>query len=65
MRRLLALWLTLLAADWLIGTIVTAVTTGQVDSSPQELARLALVPVLQTAVVAWVTRGGRPGRSRL
>jgi len=58
-RRLLALWLTLLGADWLAGTVVTAMTSGRVDSGPQELARLALVPVLQTAVIAWVTRRGR------
>jgi hypothetical protein len=63
-RRLLALWLTLLGADWLTGTVVTAVITGRVDSGAEELARLALVPVLQTAVLGWVTRRAAAKQAR-
>jgi hypothetical protein len=59
-RRLLALWLTLLAADWLTGAVVSAVVAGRVDSSSEALVRLTFLPVLQAAVVGWATRRHGP-----
>jgi hypothetical protein len=61
MKRLLALWLTLLGAFWLTRELTSALLFERVDPGPGALAELLLVPALQTAVIAWLTRRG-PGR---
>jgi hypothetical protein len=59
MSRLLALWLTLLAAFWLTRAASSALLFGAVDRGYGEAIQLAMVPVLQALLVAWATR--RPG----
>jgi hypothetical protein len=59
MSRLLALWLTLLAAFWLTRAASSALLFGAVDRGYGEALQLATVPVLQALLVAWATR--RPG----
>ena len=59
MSRLLALWLTLLAAFWLTRALTSAVIFGNADRSYEGLFLLVTVPVLQALLVAWATR--RPG----
>jgi hypothetical protein len=56
MTRLLTLWLTLLAAFWLTRTAVSAVLFQRVDQGAEAWAELLLVPLLQAAVVGWLTR---------
>lgn len=56
MTRLLTLWLTLLAAFWLTRTAVSAVLFQQVDQGAGAWAELLIVPLLQTAVLGWLTR---------
>jgi hypothetical protein len=59
MSRLLALWLTLLAAFWLTRAASSALLFGTVDRSQGETFQLVAVPALQALLVAWATR--RPG----
>ena len=59
MSRLLALWLTLLAAFWLTRAASSALLFGTVDRGYGEAFQLVTVPVLQALLVAWATR--RPG----
>jgi hypothetical protein len=59
-KRLLALWLTLLGAFWLTREVTSALLFQRVDQSPEALAELLIVPALQAAVIAWLTR--KPGR---
>ncbi|HVG08742.1 MAG TPA: hypothetical protein VNM67_13630 [Thermoanaerobaculia bacterium] len=59
MSRLLALWLTLLAAFWLTRALTSAVIFGNADRSYEGLFLLVTVPALQALLVAWATR--RPG----
>lgn len=59
MSRLLALWLTLLAAFWLTRALTSAVFFGNADRSYEGLFQLVTVPALQALLVAWATR--RPG----
>jgi hypothetical protein len=59
MSRLLALWLTLLAAFWLTRALTSAVLFGNADRSYEGIFLLVTVPVLQALLVAWATR--RPG----
>jgi hypothetical protein len=59
MSRLLALWLTLLAAFWLTRAASSALLFGTVDRGYGEVFQLVTVPVLQALLVAWATR--RPG----
>jgi hypothetical protein len=59
MARLLALWLTLLAAFWLTRALTSAVIFGNADRSYEGLFLLVTVPALQALLVAWATR--RPG----
>lgn len=61
MKRLLALWLTLLGAFWLTREVTSALLFQRVDQGPAAWAELLLVPALQTAVIGWLTRP-RPGR---
>lgn len=60
MRRLLALWLTLLASFWLTRALVSALLFGSADRTWEGFFQLVTVPVLQALFVAWATR--RPGR---
>lgn len=59
MSRLLALWLTLLAAFWLTRAGASAVVFGNADRSYEGIIQLVTVPALQALLVAWATR--RPG----
>ena len=59
MSRLLALWLTLLAAFWLTRALTSAAIFGNADRSFEGLFLLVTVPALQALLVAWATR--RPG----
>jgi hypothetical protein len=59
MSRLLALWLTLLAAFWLTRAASSALLFGVVDRGYGEAFQLVAVPALQALLVAWATR--RPG----
>ncbi|HEV2845894.1 MAG TPA: hypothetical protein VG477_13660, partial [Thermoanaerobaculia bacterium] len=60
MKRLLTLWLTLLAALWLTRTAVSALLFQQADGGFGAAFVLVTVPVLQTLAVAWVTRAQGP-----
>lgn len=59
MSRLLALWLTLLAAFWLTRAGTSAVIFGNADRGYEGVVQLVTVPALQALLVAWATR--RPG----
>lgn len=59
MSRLLALWLTLLAAFWLTRAASSALLFGTAGGGPGEAFQLVAVPALQALLVAWATR--RPG----
>lgn len=59
MSRLLALWLTLLAAFWLTRAASSALLFGTAVRGPGEVFQLVVVPALQALLVAWATR--RPG----
>ena len=59
MSRLLALWLTLLAAFWLTRAGASAVIFGNADRGYEGIFQLVTVPALQALLVAWATR--RPG----
>lgn len=59
MSRLLALWLTLLAAFWLTRAAASAVIFGNADRGYEGIFQLVTVPALQALLVAWATR--RPG----
>ncbi len=59
MSRLLALWLTLLAAFWLTRAASSALLFGSAGRGPGEMVQLVAVPALQALLVAWATR--RPG----
>ncbi|HEV8582830.1 MAG TPA: hypothetical protein VGX68_27510 [Thermoanaerobaculia bacterium] len=61
MKKLLALWLTLLGAFWLIRELTSALLFQRVDQGPEAWAELLLVPALQAAAIGWLTRG-RPGK---
>lgn len=60
MKRILALWLTLFGAFWLTRELASALLFQRLDQGYGSLAELLLVPALQTAVVAWVTRERKP-----
>jgi hypothetical protein len=59
MSRLLALWLTLLAAFWLTRALTSAAIFGNADRGYESVFLLVTVPALQALLVAWATR--RPG----
>jgi hypothetical protein len=56
MKRLLALWLTLLGAFWLTREVTSALLFQRVDQGLGAWVELLIVPALQTAVVGWLTR---------
>ena len=55
-KRLLALWLTLLGAFWLTREGTSALLFQRVDQGTGSLAELLIVPALQAAVIGWLTR---------
>jgi len=57
MKRILALWLTLLGAFWLTRELTSALLFQRAGQGTDALAELLLVPALQAAVIAWLTRG--------
>lgn len=59
MSRLLALWLTLLAAFWLTRAAASALLFESAGRGYGEAFQLVTVPALQALLVAWATR--RPG----
>lgn len=60
MKRLLTLWLTLLAALWLTRTAVSALLFQDAGRGFDAAFFLVTVPVLQTLAVGWVTRSPGP-----
>jgi hypothetical protein len=60
MKRLLTLWLTLLAALWLTRTAVSALLFQQAAGGFPAVFVLVTVPLLQTLAVGWVTRSPGP-----
>lgn len=62
MRRLLKIWLTLLAAYWLGRAAVSLVLFEAADRSLPGLVEVAAVPALQAALIGWLSRGSRGRR---
>lgn len=60
MSRLLAIWLTLLAAFWLTRAGASAIFFGTADRSYEGIVQLVIVPVIQAVLVAWLTRRSGP-----
>lgn len=60
MKRLLTLWLTLLAALWLTRTAVSALLFQDAGRGFDAAFLLVTVPVLQTLTVGWFTRSPGP-----
>lgn len=57
MRRLLTLWLTLLGTFWLTRAAVSALLFERIaDRGGEALLLLITVPLLQAALVGWLTR---------
>jgi hypothetical protein len=56
MRRLLAIWLTLLAAFWLTRAVVSAFLFERADRSWEGFLQLVMIPLLQTLILGWLTR---------
>jgi hypothetical protein len=63
MRRLVDLWLALLAAYWLTRAAASSLFFGRVDRGYPALVELLAIPALQAAALAWATR--QPGAVRL
>jgi hypothetical protein len=59
MSRLLAIWLTLLAAFWLTRALASALLFGTADRGTAGVLQLVAVPAVQALLVVWATR--RPG----
>lgn len=62
MRRLLKIWLTLLAAYWLGRAAVSLVLFEAADRSLPGLVEVAAVPALQAVLIGWLSRSPRAGR---
>ncbi|HEV2855003.1 MAG TPA: hypothetical protein VHC97_19580 [Thermoanaerobaculia bacterium] len=57
MKRLLTLWLTLLGAFWLTRAAVSALLFQRIaDRGGEAWVLLIAVPLLQAALVGWLTR---------
>jgi hypothetical protein len=63
MRRLVSVWLALLAAFWLTRAAVSSLLFGRVDQGYPALVELLLIPALQAMALAWATR--EPGSLQL
>jgi len=62
MKRLLALWLALIASFWVARMVISVSLFSNVDLTIRSFMELVIVPGVQAAVVAWATRsrGGSP-----
>ncbi len=61
MKRLLTLWLILLGAFWLTRAVISALLFQRVaDRESEALFLLVAIPILQAALVGWLTRPARP-----
>jgi hypothetical protein len=58
-RRLLALWLALIATFWVGRIVISVALYSNFDFTFRSLLELIVVPGLQAAVVAWTMRSGR------
>jgi hypothetical protein len=56
MRRVVSLWLTLLAAYWLTRAGASSLFFGRVDQDAPALVELLAIPALQALALAWATR---------
>jgi len=56
MRRLVSLWLTLLAAYWLTRAGASSLFFGRVEQGYPALVELLAIPALQALALAWATR---------
>jgi hypothetical protein len=63
MRRVVNLWLALLAAYWLMRTAASSLLFGRVDQGFPALIELLAIPALQAMALAWATR--QPGSLQL
>jgi len=63
MRRVVNLWLALLAAYWLTRAAASSLLFGRVDRGFPALVDLLAIPALQALALAWATR--QPGSVRL
>lgn len=62
MRRFLTVWLTLLAAYWLTGALVSAALFQRLTWDAEAVGRLVGIPLLQAGLVTWLGRKrGKPG----
>ncbi len=59
MRRLVSLWLTLLAAFWLTRAVASSLLFGRIDQGHGTLVELLAIPALQALALGWLTR--QPG----
>jgi hypothetical protein len=59
MRRLVSLWLTLLAAFWLTRAVASWLLFGRIDQDYGTLVELLAIPALQALALGWLTR--QPG----
>jgi hypothetical protein len=64
MRRMIKLWLALLAAFWLTRAVVGALVEGRVEQGFPAQLELFAIPALQAMALAWATRGPRQDRNR-
>ena len=63
MRRVVNLWLALLAVYWLMRAATSSLLFGRVDQGYPALAELLAIPALQAMALAWATR--EPGSLQL
>jgi len=56
MKRVVNLWLALLAAYWLIRAAASSLLFGRVDNGYPALVELLAIPALQAMALAWATR---------
>jgi hypothetical protein len=63
MRRVVNLWLALLAAYWLMRAAASSLLFGRVDQGYPALVELLAIPALQAMALAWATR--QPGSLQL
>jgi hypothetical protein len=63
MRRVVSLWLALLAAYWLMRAAASSLLFGRVDQGYPALVELLAIPALQAMALAWATR--QPGSLQL
>lgn len=60
MKRILTLWLALLATFWLARALVEAFAEQRADLRPEQWLALAAIPALQALALGWATRSPGP-----